>query len=190
MKKLILFTLILVFTLSAFSFFAYAEGEVTNSENAAEGESFYTVLYGAVREHSEKILSALAAIASLLLAFTYRKGLMPTLNSALEKMCDGIGKIKTASAEQTENAQLLLSEAEKKLEGAREYLAVIYERLENLEATLNESLEAKSEREKMKIILWAQTEMLYDIFMSSALPQYQKDMVGERTQKIKEELNK
>ena len=31
--------------------------------------------------------------------------------------------------------------------------------------------------------------MLYDIFMSSALPEYEKARVGERVAKLKEELN-
>ena len=34
----------------------------------------------------------------------------------------------------------------------------------------------------------AQIDMLYDVFMSSALPQYQKDAVGERIAKMKEAL--
>lgn len=188
MKKLILFIVILIFTVSVFAFSAYADGEAVEAET--ENESFYELVYSALREHSEKILSALAAIGSLLLAFTYRRGLMPTLNGALEKMCEGIGKIKTASEEQTKNAALLLSEAEERLENSKNALADITNKLEKLELELSESLESKDEREKMKIILLSQTEMLYDIFMSSALPQYQKDMVGERTLKIKEELNR
>jgi F0F1-type ATP synthase membrane subunit b/b' len=188
MKKLILFILILIFTVSVFSFSAYADTEV--AEVDTENESFYGLVYSALREHSEKILSALAAIASLLLAFTYRRGLMPTLKGALEKMCEGLGKIKTASEKQSENASLLLSKAEEKLEESKEALTAITKRLEELEEKLSESLEGKDEREKMKIILSSQTDMLYDIFMSSALPQYQKDMVGERTLKIKEELKR
>ena len=41
------------------------------------------------------------------------------------------------------------------------------------------TLEAKGS-EDTRVILSAQVDMLYDIFMTSALPQYQKDAVGER----------
>ena len=38
----------------------------------------------------------------------------------------------------------------------------------------------------MKIILSAQIDMLYDIFMTSSLPQYQKDAVSKRIGEMKE----
>ena len=42
--------------------------------------------------------------------------------------------------------------------------------------------------EELSVIVGTQIDMLYDIFMTSALPQYQKDAVGERVAKMKEAL--
>ena len=40
------------------------------------------------------------------------------------------------------------------------------------------------------VCLISQVDMLYAIFMSSALPQYQKDEVGARIKEMREELEK
>ena len=45
-----------------------------------------------------------------------------------------------------------------------------------------------AERESMRTILLGQVDMLYAIFMSSALPQYQKDEIGIKIQEMREEL--
>ena len=38
----------------------------------------------------------------------------------------------------------------------------------------------------MKALMSAQIDMLYDIFMTSSLPQYQKDAVNKRISEMKE----
>ena len=40
----------------------------------------------------------------------------------------------------------------------------------------------------MRTILAGQIDMLYSIFMSSGLPQYQKDEIGEKIKEMREEL--
>jgi hypothetical protein len=62
------------------------------------------------------------------------------------------------------------------------------ETLDTLEEQLQCEAEYVKERKKMNRIMLAQIDMLYDIFMSSALPQYQKDAVGGKIQIMKEEL--
>ena len=41
----------------------------------------------------------------------------------------------------------------------------------------------------MRLVIEGQIDMLYAIFMSSALPQYQKDEIGERIKLMREVLN-
>ena len=55
-----------------------------------------------------------------------------------------------------------------------------------LSGNLRDESEARREKKQLYLILNAQIEMLYDLFMSSALPQYQKDAVGEKIAKMKE----
>ena len=44
--------------------------------------------------------------------------------------------------------------------------------------------------EKIKFVLESQIDMLYTIFISSSLPQYQKEEVGAKINQMKEELMK
>lgn len=192
MKKLLTFIIAFALIFSCFGIAVFADnndaGGIAESYET-ETENFYSRVYSAVRENSEIIMSALAAIASLLLAFTYKKGLLPKMRTAIDKLCSAVSKIKDASEEQSHEAKELIEKAEEKLNGAKLILENVSEKLTQLEHELNESIQTKDERERLRIIMLSQTEMLYDIFMSSALPQYQKDMVGERTAKIKEQIN-
>ena len=42
---------------------------------------------------------------------------------------------------------------------------------------------------RLDTILEGELDMLYDIFMTSSLPEYEKARVGERMRKLKEVLN-
>jgi len=68
------------------------------------------------------------------------------------------------------------------------------DKVEELDVMLKEKFayvdEAQQERQELKLILDSQIDMLYDIFMASALPQYQKDAVGEKIAKMKEAIAK
>jgi hypothetical protein len=85
--------------------------------------------------------------------------------------------------------------ANQKLEYQELKIAEMEDSLKALEKNLNhisthlEGYEALTvERGAMRKILEGQIDMLYAIFMSSALPQYQKDEVGEKIQSMREEL--
>ena len=56
--------------------------------------------------------------------------------------------------------------------------------LDEVEKRLEALAYDKSERDKMKLILESEVELLYDIFMSSGLPEYQKDTVAKRLKAI------
>ncbi|MBR5242236.1 MAG: hypothetical protein IKV20_03765, partial [Clostridia bacterium] len=56
--------------------------------------------------------------------------------------------------------------------------------LEVVERRLDALSTDKTDRERMKLILECEVELLYDIFMSSALPEYQKDAVAKRLKSI------
>ena len=57
--------------------------------------------------------------------------------------------------------------------------------LKKLEDELSESREQALKTQDMRKVMIAQIDMLYDIFMSSGLPVYQKDEVSERVRKMK-----
>ena len=74
-----------------------------------------------------------------------------------------------------------LTDAESCLDGIGKSLIELEERLDDIKADKNEG-------KLLRTVMSAQIDMLYSIFMTSQLPQYQKDEVGERIAKMKEAL--
>lgn len=189
MKKIILFTLILTVLLSAFTVCVFASEEVGEGiAEAQKSQNFFELIFEKAKAHSEKILSAVAAIGSLFLAFTYKKGLLPALKTGIDNLRDSVVKLKKESEAQSESSSSLLITASEQLKNAEDMLTSLSSRLSELEVALRENAESKDEREKFKLILLSQTDMLYDIFMTSSLPQYQKDAVGEKIADMKEKI--
>ena len=189
MKKIILFTLILTVLLSAFTVCVFASEEAGEGiAEAQKSQNFFELIFEKAKAHSEKILSAVAAIGSLFLAFTYKKGLLPALKTGIDNLRDSVVKLKKESEAQSESSSSLLITASEQLKNAEDMLTSLSSRLSELEVALRENAESKDEREKFKLILLSQTDMLYDIFMTSSLPQYQKDAVGEKIADMKEKI--
>jgi hypothetical protein len=127
------------------------------------------------------------------LAVAYKKGLLPLIKGSLVSISNAVGKIKETTSESIENGSRMGEAIEKGLDGAREALAALSERVDELDLMLKDRLASEDdlvkERQEMRLILNSQIEMLYDIFMTSALPQYQKDAIGEKISKMKGALS-
>ena len=154
------------------------EGEVNPFEKALEELGGYAT----------EIICTLSLIASLVLAYAYKKGLLPLLSATLSTVTKTLSGIK-AKTEENENE--LGAELEKLslLANAQE------ERLARWDGELKEACAALAEVTKeckdtagVKWVLSAEVELLYDIFMSSSLPQYKKDAVAERIADMKRGL--
>lgn len=165
----------------------YTEGEVLNSEG--EGGNIFAEMYAVAEENADKIFSALAFIGTLIVGATYKSGLLPLLSDALAKLkgtLDGIKteneKYESLSGERIASINDSIDQIAKTIDGAVEKIRDIDERLSEYELTLGE-------RESMKTILEGQIDMLYSIFMTSALPQFEKEEIGNRITRMREELN-
>lgn len=191
LKYLITSILVIVFALGL-SVSANAE-EPDASVEAAE-VTVFDKLYCEVSEYAGEILCAMAFAGSVILAFAYKKGLMPIVKGSLVSIGNAIGKVKESVSRSTEMGEEMSKNIESGLEGAMLVLKSLGEKVDALEHTLAEKLSDTEEREHdaraLKTILTSQIEMLYDIFMCSAIPQYQKDAVGEKMAKMKEALAK
>ena len=62
------------------------------------------------------------------------------------------------------------------------------EKLQDLDKKLSETMKTGDKTDELRCVMLAEVEMIYDIFISSSLPQYQKDKVGEAYSKMKEML--
>ena len=155
----------------------------------AAGVSIFEDMFNAARAHASEILSALAFIASMVIAIGYKKGLVPLLHRAASKISESVDKTREGTEEEIKKRDEMLKEKEEGEVILSGKLTELSETISALSANLT-SREALAEcTEKIRIVILSQIDLLYDVFMSSALPQYQKELVGERVAKMKKELD-
>lgn len=159
------------------------DGESGTEENGFEA------IYDLVIEHLAEILSLCAFAASLLCAAVYKSGLLPLIERSLSAIGSTAQRIRE-STEQGENMRRT------EIEGLSEKLRDIEESLTSLAKNLaacSEQMEEKditaARERRMEALITGELEMLYDVFMSSALPEYEKVRVGERVAKMKEVIS-
>ena len=151
-------------------------------------ENIFEQIYTLAMENSDKIFSVLAFLGTLVVGIGYKSGLLPLLRDALSRLkgeMDGIkadgDKIGRLFGERFDKTSEAIERIEKTLEENTKELSRIEWQFESYEELLRE-------RNALKTILEGQMYLLYSIFMSSSLPQYQKDMIGERIEELREEL--
>ena len=200
MKKLkyLIAALVIAVIFSASAFSASAEEAepsteeyVKTAEGIADGEeNFFSKVYEEISAYTSEILSALTLVGSLTLALAYKKGLLPMIERSLVAIGGAITKIKDTASENAEKNSIITTDIEDKLTRAVGVLDTLTEKVASLDLAIKDSIKdeetARREKEQLRIITEAQIDMLYDVFMSSALPQYQKDAVGERIAKMRE----
>lgn len=191
LKYLITSILVIILALGL-SVTASAE-TLTEAEEITEATVF-DKLYTKVSEYAGEILCALAFIGSVVLAFAYKKGLMPIVKSSLVTIGNAMSKMKDSVNKNAERGEEMNREIANGLDGAVKVIQTLGERIDTLEKALTERLadkdETAREREALSIIMTSQIDMLYEIFMSASLPQYQKDAIGEKIAKMKGALAK
>ncbi|MBO5945584.1 MAG: hypothetical protein J6Q69_03150 [Clostridia bacterium] len=164
------------------------EAEASGEETA--GENLFAELYEYACENADNIVSALAFVGSLVLAFFYKKGLMPALSSALGNLRNSVksfGDTATKSLENSENTYVAVKDS---IDLVGKGLDTLCISVAEIDKRLSANEEQLNEAKVMKTIMSAQVDMLYNIFMSSALPQYSKDAVGERISEMRAMLSK
>jgi hypothetical protein len=102
---------------------------------------------------------------------------------------NAVTKIKENAKESAEKNSELTANIDHRLDAATKIIDTLTPRVDKLGVALEKRLvsedEAKRDKEQLSTVMMAQIDMLYDIFMSASLPQYQKDAVGEKIAKMK-----
>lgn len=169
---------------------AAQDGENEAESGADTGEKInpFAALYASVRDNSAEIASIAAAVCSAILAIVMSRGLTPMLKDALGGITRATHKLGEGVCE-TEKRSAQITEA------LTERLALAESTVERLADAVNALTEAKAHegeeqlmREDILTVMSAQVELLYDVFMSSSLPQYKKDAVGERVSLMRHKL--
>ena len=173
----------------SFAIGASAEEAITEVVGDGEMTNVFEEIYLAAEANADKIFSALAFVGTLIVGAMYKSGLLPLLTDALARFkgtLDGI-KLENERYESLTGAKIAdIGGAIKSIENSIDKTNRELGRIESSLACYEETLK---ERESMKIILSAQIDMLYSIFMSSSLPQFEKEEIGNRITRMREELN-
>ena len=168
------------------------DGIPEDNIEATATDNFFSRVYEEVTAYASEILCGLTLIGSLTLAFAYKKGLLPLVEKSLIAIGNAVTGIKESTKENAEASSAFGVNIEKQLSILEELLQSLAEKVNSLDRELLESLRNESasrlEAKELRLVVDAQIDMLYDVFMSSALPQYQKDAVGERIAKMKEAI--
>ena len=192
----VLLTVLALISLFAFTTLAENTDEASDSELGESTEANTTEevynpaeeIYLAVTENADKILSLLALIGSLLVAFAYKRGLLPLLRGGLSALNEVVGSIKSKTDEGGESVKRLEELIEMRLSAAEEVLSSIGESLQSTLTEVRRAEERAPDGEELRRLISEEVELLYSIFMSSSLPAYQKDEVERKILAIREEL--
>ena len=140
-------------------------------------------------EHIGEIFCTLTFVGSCLTAILYKKGLMPSVSNSLALINKNASSVFKRIYEYSENTDTMVSDLCHKTENALACISDFSEKVlsvtKDTKELSNEVGKIESDGEKLKKIITMQNEMLYTIFMSSSIPQYQKDSIGEVYEKIK-----
>ena len=196
---LIAATLLCIFTI--FSVTAFADSDLpgeppivedsTDDPSKAEStENVFEDIYNALTEHADKIFAALAFVGTMIVSFAYRKGLIPLLGNAIKSLNGSVETIKengTALVKSTDDRFLSLCQ---NMQNVLDSNDAATKSVDEINEKLNSIDIMAKKYDKMQFVLESQIDMLYAIFISSSLPQYQKEEVGNKINQMKEELAK
>ena len=168
------------------------ESVASPTENPQENEdvvvNVFEEIYFAMEANSDKIFSILAFIGTIVVSVGYKSGLLPLLRDALSRLKNSIDGVKAESEISKALTESKMSEISDELSKINDMVEKNAGELARIEWQFESYEELCREREAMRTILMGQIDMLYAIFMSSALPQYQKDEIGTKIQQMREEL--
>ena len=168
---------------------ANSNDKVDSEEDDVEvTQSFLTSLSDDLKSNMSHILSALSLICTIILMFVYKSGFIPMVRNGVSALAS---KVKSISDE-TDKIAIDNAEAKKfivsSLEDAEEKLSDMETALASLSANLADISAIKAKNNSLSEVLNIEVEMLYELFMTSTLPQYVKDRVGEKISDMKHKL--
>ena len=158
----------------------------SSTEQSHEDSNVFDEIFAAASEFSTEITSVMAFIGSLIVALAYKRGLLPSVKNGIGAIGCAISQIKDSTESYSRHQDELLSEFTERLCRAEDVLERFGKAIDEIAEKTEDTQGAAKDRESMKALMTAQIDMLYDIFMTSSLPQYQKDAVNERIREMKE----
>ena len=166
--------------------FESVTGEAPEAGTTPEAGNPFEDIFEAASEFSSEIASVLAFIGSVLVAFAYRRGLLPSVKSGIVAIGGAVGQLKDSTESCSRHPEQMLAEFTDRLCRAEDVLERFGKAIDEIAEKTEDGKAAAADRADMKALMSAQIDMLYDIFMTSSLPQYQKDAVNQRVREMRE----
>ena len=163
--------------------------DITTEQGENQIKAWSAMISETVGDYIGEIFCALTFIGSMITAFLYKKGLLPTLGDGINKICSVVvSSGEKATDIQKENAELLDAFVEKAmpiLEKSQQ-LYTYAEEMRKESLLLKDELERdKLQRKALSNLIEGQIELLYGVFMSASLPEYQKEQLGAQYNRLK-----
>lgn len=155
----------------------------------SQPENAFQSLYNLCISHLSEILSLLAFAGSLICAFLYKSGLIPMLQKGLSALGHTAEKIKESTTVAEDGRRADYDALKTRLTTLDDSLTALGERLADYTDRLEEKAKCEAREKRLTALISEEIELLYDIFMASALPEYEKARVGERVAKMKEVIS-
>lgn len=185
-KRILLFCLLLALIAALFTVGVCAESAEIVGESTEENP--FALLYRDIAQNLDAVFGAFAALGTLVIAFSYKRGMLPLLRGGVGVLSDKVKEIgeesKKIGTESAENAEFVKNQLQIMLTSFRECA----DSVRGFGETLEELREKSGEIELLKSLLLGEVELLYDIFSSSSLPQYQKELVARRMEEMRAAL--
>ncbi len=191
----LIFSLLCIPSLAAVEFTASEaknEAEETdtfpNEEGSGEYENPLESLYSVILENSDKLLSALSFIGTLIIMLVYKKGLLPLLRGGMSAISKGVGEVEAQAKRQGEDGEALHQLISSRLAAGEGAIERIEETVGTLEARCVRAMQSGKSSSAIFNAIQMQSELLYEILLASSLPSYEKERVSERIAEIKATL--
>lgn len=182
-KRILLFCLCLFLVAAVMSIGVCAEGAALSEEGTEKNP--FALLYRDIAENLDAVFGALAAVGTLAVAFSYKRGMLPLLRGGVGVLSDRVKEIGEQSEEikkgSEENAVFVKNQLQIMLSSFKDCADTV----KNFAAVLEDVRAKTGEIELLKSLLAGEVELLYDIFSSSSLPQYQKEIVARRVEELR-----
>ena len=174
------------------------ENDATSSEiettvpeqNGTEAESTnpFAALFEMARAHTSEIFSALAAILSCVIAFAYRRGLLPLLKQGIGSLASTVNGIDRATEAAREQLLSEAADSRQLTERITESVELLSHEVDKVLSRFDTLERDKAESELLLSTLATEVDLLGEIFLSSSLPEYRKEIVGNTVARLKEQL--
>ncbi len=182
-KKIIITLALACILICGMSFAASAE-----SGSSSENTNVFSAAFEEIKSHSAEILSALAFAGSAVLTFTYKRGIMPTLKHGIGTVGNVVSDIKGTQDKLRDTQEKLRTEFEERLKAIESFIKNAEQAFKKSEQEFKNLNTGALEREKLTALVSEQVSLLYDVFMFSSIPEYQKDAVGHRVEAMRKLL--